>query len=686
MIKSYQILSKVIYNNLKTIVIITLLLFYFLIRVFIYHNENIQNTKSVWYSFNYTPAVYYASGYGFSIPKNNISQDVKDFINLKSNSVDKSLLQDNINTNNIELISKIPSLAPFSGICAGILWKIFGISWDVLFYFNFFLGTLACFCLYLLIYKFTSSFFAASIATFAYSISALDLFASVFNMRNTSPVWFLAFTLLFLFLFTSKSNNKLQNYFSCFILGIITMLGIGWRADILLFVPFILVVLIILLKNYKNTNKQIGSIWISIVLFIIGISSTYSVYKIMVPYGNLSVFHIAYYAEDRRSKITNYENNFQIPMSDTMTAIHVNSYHSIKHPEEPKPIYLGEEYGKNSFILYTEELKHNIYRWVASYPEYLVYYAKHIVNGYWVKYKLIKVIGGIVFLITFLGIILLLILNIYRFQILVILSFIFYYSLVYWAMLPLSKHIITLSVPVYILFGLVLSFIYKIKRNENYKKQILINLKNKQNYNFIGKLLFYLGLVYLILLFTSKLYSSHIYKQYINAIDQLKQEKLYEKGYKKIDNTITIENIEPNELFGVIIEFELLNNTEDKLAYIQYIDKSIYPKQLSTNNIAPNEYRYLIKKENISYTLFSTVLGLNWQNNSAKKIENYTVNIILPKRSNITKLKLVPLNDWKGVSYATIYNKNSLNTGSKSLGKVLPSINKIENMQKVYDE
>src|SRR5262249_3660210 len=82
---------------------------------------------------------------------------------------------------------------------AALLWRLFGIRWQVLFTFYALVGTLTCFLMFLIGRKLGGSYAAGLLAALLYLFSPLENYGNAWSIRDTSPLWFtsLSFFLYF---------------------------------------------------------------------------------------------------------------------------------------------------------------------------------------------------------------------------------------------------------------------------------------------------------------------------------------------------------------------------------------------------------------------------------------------------------------------------------------------------------
>lgn len=645
----------------KTLLLLIVFTIGLIIRV--YHVDVMALKDKHFYSSNYEPVLYYMLGKGMN--KSDASASVNhakvwQFLNAKVDELDISIVENVINENpNIKYFQLNQQYQTFAYYVAAYVWKIFGISWSNLFYFYSFLSMLSGLALFFVVRKITHSYWAGTLTLIIYALAVPDIVGSAWSIRDASPVWFFSFSLFFLFVLTGIYKNRWFNYLSYYLLGVVVMIGIGWRSDVLLFFPIILLYLIInFFIKYKKEQVSTPNIFIFVSLFFIGSYSILNLHEAMSSKNQPSFgfMHIAQYGEHERSKIGMFENNFQNQFSDSMTYMQVKTYQEASYPNKENVIYMKGDYGQYCLELYLIAFKHNFYQWTKSYPNYL--YQKFILSDAisgryissttgilqdsWKFFVLIGLIGGI----------LLFIVGIYRKEIILFMVFIFYYSLIYWAILPMSKHIMIIVVPISILGGLSIYFILSLLFNPNYRKKVTA-LINKKNILIAISTPITIICLYLIILGISNYISTKSKSNFISEIEKLNNNSLDITSL--IDKNINILDLDLSKYnqIGLLVEFEA--DKEGLASITQNFVGGSGQRGLVTN-------QYKIDDDSNKHFLFIVC---------TKMIDSNIVNIILPSHARIKKVDLLPLDKWNGVWYTTIYNDNKISAGSKSIKNIL---------------
>ena len=664
---------KILNENTRLIKILALLLLLivtFSIRA--YYNTTTPVDKRHNYSYWYANSFKYAVG-GLDLkeikdPK--IKKQVNDFIYSRVDKIDEDILKPYIKNNaKINNYLKGNFGGTFSFYVAAYVWKIFGVSWSNLFYFYSFFSTLACLALFFTVKKITGSYLGGFFTALAYTFATPEIYGGVWSLRDASPVWFFAFAVSFYFLFVGRFKNNLINFASYYLLGVITLVGIGWRVDTLLFFPIILIFLLVdIYKKYKNRSINLSHSILAIILFIAGSYSIMNLDKYLSSknHPKLGAFQIALYGEDARSKLGQYENNFEYRVSDTVTRLRIEHYQKSSYPEDNSIKYIRKKYGVYAFELYMLAFKHNLYQWVASYPNYILekyiyrdirlYEVKKAKYSFsfnprqkdlfvylWSTFVFFALIGGLI----------LLHIRKYRLEAGLLFFFLFYYSLIYWSVFPAAKHIIITSIPISILAGLSLFVLSKALRDKTYKKEVINAIKDKKNIKQSTVFILILVSIFIVLLIATNIYSKNEKSKYINKINEISINSI-DISNKIQNNHIFNIDLKDHYQIGLMVEFESPKEIENNNVIV------IKNKHLNIGKgqLIPTKYIYKFDnsvKENKLFTVCSKMAHSN------------DVTVILPKCANIKKVSLIPLNKWNGVQYTTVFNDQTISAGANSI-------------------
>lgn len=605
---------------------------------------------------------YMLAGIDHDTKGTSVSKVLDDFLNAKVNTLDIQSLQMYIKGEAYILELLVDNtFGAFDQYVAAFIWKIFGISWRNLFYFYSFLSTLSGLGLFLLGRKITKSYWGGLLVATVYAFSSPELYGGIWSIRDASPVWFFTFVVTFFFVFTGIYKKQWLNYLSYYALGIITLLGIGWRSDALLFFPIIMLFLII--KLYLEKKLQKNTLKNTLLYFILFIFGSYSIMtlnsKLSAPSAPLGFMHIALYADKIRSNIGSYENNFQNEFNDYQTLWQVQHYQKHNYPDENTVQMMQGNYGKYCLELYIKSLTHNIYQWVKTYPRY--FYNTFLLQDVILsntntfrqtQNKIIQEIWkGAVYLAS-VGTIILLFIGAYKHTVSFFITFVFYYSIIYWSMLPLSKHIMIMSVPISVLSGIFIFYIFSIINKKIVRRKVKKMIFPKRKFLIFFSSIIVIFISYNIILYITMKYSTQIKNDLVNKIISISKEG------KDITTDINPNwknkfSIDLSQFKPIAVMVEFQTTGEKGLV-------TVYDQYNKWGKVIPIEYKYNVASKERNHTLFTTCMGFNID-------KNYRIKIQLPPNATISRVKLIPLTNWNGTTYGTVFDKNHKSPGAESI-------------------
>ncbi len=112
--------------------------------------------------------------------------------------------------------------------------------------------------------------------------------------------------------------------------------------------------------------------------------------------------------------------------------------------------------------------------------------------------------------------------------------------------------------------------------------------------------------------------------------------------------TIDLSNLKP---MGLLVEFKTTG--KEGLA-------TVYDTYNQWGKPIPVKYTYKVTNKDTQHTLFTTCMGFHITT-------KYNVKVKLPVGATIEKVKLVPLDNWNGISYGTVFNKKHTSAGAQSI-------------------
>ncbi len=252
------------------------------------------------------------------------------------------------------------------------LWKVFGMNWYVLYTFYAVVSTGACGLIFLIARRLSGQYWAGWTAALLFCLSPLESHLATWTIRDTSPLWFTALGFWFLISVVFRCRSRRTLWISSLAMGIVAMVGIGWRTDALFLAP------VLGMGSFVQQIVQRRSwsgIVVSCLLFVVGAwgcrAAVFSLVPSRVSPSVGTAFHLACYADIARCNVLEIENSFQTHRCDIQTLFTARQCES-KTGEPASLIYLGPEYNGACQKMYLEQARYNAFSWVAYFPRYYV--------------------------------------------------------------------------------------------------------------------------------------------------------------------------------------------------------------------------------------------------------------------------------------------------------------------------
>ncbi len=356
---------------------------------------------------------------------------------------------------------KIQFDRPLELLIAGWLWAGFGISWHVIQFFYILLSAIGGVMFFFLVRSITGSSWCGIFAALLLCISPTEGKHVVWSLRDWNPYWFTLLATTVLFCATGRWQTAQANAGSYFLLGLCSLIGLGWRSDALYIPAITLCGLIpLLLRQGRSTRHLV----FALALFFVGVLVAHKIVTLMrSPFiapkdGSFTtVFHVSHYAEYKRSEMGSYENSFQISRSDGNTSYQANLWYARHHPGQPLPRYFSQAYGFACLEMFLDIAKMELFRWGKAFPGFYIF---DVIEGMassayggtknWAAPWALDLkwpLTGLMFLSVFIF----LIQGQRRLEILFFFGFSIYYSLLLWIMLPEIKHVTPMVMPIIVL-------------------------------------------------------------------------------------------------------------------------------------------------------------------------------------------------------------------------------------------
>jgi hypothetical protein len=213
-----------------------------------------------------------------------------------------------------------------------VLWKLFGINWSVFFAFYAAVSTAAGLGLYLIARRVSGSYWCGLAAAFGFFASPLELYSGTWSTRDTVPLWATVLAFAGLAWLAGAGRSLLRLATMSFVAGAASLVGLGWRPDAMLVPPFIFgSLLLILFWQHRGT----GEIAAAAAAFLGGCFAVILLIRALGPASYSQegvVFHIAWYGESARSNLLLTENPFQVVRDDDLVVRQAN-YFALGDPD-----------------------------------------------------------------------------------------------------------------------------------------------------------------------------------------------------------------------------------------------------------------------------------------------------------------------------------------------------------------
>jgi hypothetical protein len=252
-----------------------------------------------------------------------------------------------------------------------ILWRVFGIRWSVLLTFCSLASTGACLMVFFVARRLGAGFWSGWAASVLYLASPLENDYAIRSIRDTSPLWFAALSFAVFICLAERFRSPLWNWTTLGLTGFLCALGCGWRSDAMLFTPVLgaSAAGLLLLRRRSWRYLLAGG-----AAFAVGVLAPPTAIRFAGCPGTspLVGFHIAYYGEYTRCNLLGLENSFQVSRDDVQTALVAQQYQADHAPAASPVAYVSPAYGAACFGMYREEIRQNLFHWIANFPSFYV--------------------------------------------------------------------------------------------------------------------------------------------------------------------------------------------------------------------------------------------------------------------------------------------------------------------------
>ncbi len=359
---------------LKALLLLCVLAIHFASRH--YAGEKTSPSQTHFYPTTYSYSLSLLAGRGFaplSVSEGPEGRPLREFLELNRLRLGRGELEGGLAEPSGEAQrNPLASFRVLDLYLAAGLWWIFGASWTVYFHFYFLVSTIVCLSVFCMGRRIGGGYGCGLIAALLYTASPIELQMTASSVRDISPLWFIAFGFFFLHCVAGRFEGRILQAVSYIVLGAASIIGIGWRDDVLLLPPFLLVALLIQnLAERRGISRAASAAF----LFLAGAFATYFGVHSLTPQhgnygGNASNWHIVAYAEHPRSNLLGYENSFQVARDDVLTADAVNFHRSIERSGALVTTYLSPPYADAARDFSAAVFRMNLFRWLAGFPRF----------------------------------------------------------------------------------------------------------------------------------------------------------------------------------------------------------------------------------------------------------------------------------------------------------------------------
>jgi hypothetical protein len=252
-----------------------------------------------------------------------------------------------------------------------ILWRVFGIRWSVLLTSCSLASTGACLMVFFIGRRLGGGFWPGLAASVLYLASPLENDYAIRSIRDVSPLWFAAFSFAAFVCLVERFRSPLWNWAALGLTGFVCALGCGWRSDAMMFTPVLGAAAagVLLLRRRSWRYLLAGG-----AAFILGVLTPPTAIRLAGCPGAspLVGFHIGYYGEYTRCNLLGLENSFQVSRDDVQTDLVAQQFQADHNPAASPMAYCSPAYGSACFSMYREEIRQNLFHWIANFPSFYV--------------------------------------------------------------------------------------------------------------------------------------------------------------------------------------------------------------------------------------------------------------------------------------------------------------------------
>jgi hypothetical protein len=254
---------------------------------------------------------------------------------------------------------------------AGWVWKLCGIEWFTLYAVYCGINAASCLCVFLIARRLAGSYWAGLAAAALYCASPLQNYLSSISLRDASPLWFACAGFYLLTCVADRCRTRWANLGSFLALGVIAMLGLGWRHDAALLPPVLGAGLLLVLVQRRRPFTYVLA---ALALFAGGAGLCRTGIDALCGFERLTSqigYHMAFYGENTRCNLLGLENSFQIDWCDLQTYFEACRRRFVAAGEHrPCPDVYCEPHFRQCKQMYLEILRYNAFAWTLQFPRF----------------------------------------------------------------------------------------------------------------------------------------------------------------------------------------------------------------------------------------------------------------------------------------------------------------------------
>ncbi len=561
---------------------------------------------------------------------------------------------------------------------ASIVWYIFGINWKFYFAFYTVVSMLSSLALFLLGWKLGKSYAAGFLSALFYTLSPYEAEHGAWSIRDISPVWFFTFSLLAYFYLTRREDSLARKCGSYILVGVASVLTVGWRADGFLLPPFLLAAESLRFVLEKRPYREA---FLLIALFSLGIVAGYGGLRALGPDSPDSShagmgFHMAYYGNSNRYNMLHVEDNFEIVRSDEQTMEHVNYLNQGRHYYPHDILVTNPEYPGLCKQLYLESFAYDCYNWVSGFPYELWTSLKTISmqgdvgprsglrlfgNSFIYAWLIDPINEALPFLFV-LCVVAAFLFSAQWLEISILTGFVVYYGLIFFLVLPELKHIGAFLPPVCVVSGIGLALLARTAYR--YRSLALPALRGRTR-NLL-KTTATIGLVWGLACLAAYFAALNTRDTYIQQIGALPVKNPLNRLLWSPNRIEYVENVKPpgeqneeSDRTGLLIRVR--GGTDSSMLVCRHFiefENNLKLSYMTRHRVEPGlEQRFFV-------TCLNGPIG----------VIHYCCTVESTQEGAFSDCQMLDMRNWKGLPFCLVYSDGQHIPGSPALGSTFASV------------